>query len=138
MIIMGNSNILSKTKRRRLYLNKVVANKIDKEPEDTTVNINQDTVCVILENTKEMLSIKVNTKIFIEPEVLFSIEIEHIMEFILREKITDEEIEKNIDEIVAPLGAEISYIIASLTKEMLGSHIILPPGIKVNNIEKIK
>ena len=65
---MGSNNIYQE--QEGICLNKVVANKMIK-PEDTTVNINQDTVCVILENTKEMLSIKVNTKIFIEPELLF-------------------------------------------------------------------
>lgn len=133
---MSDKNILVKSKKRRSYLNKVDAIRMDKKPDGTTVKVNQETEYTILNNSKENISIKVNTKTFMEPEALFSIEIEHIIEFAVDEEITAEEINSNIEEIIAPLGAEVSYIIASITKEMIGSHIILPPVLNLNIADK--
>lgn len=31
----------------------------------------------------------------------------------------------------SPLGAEVSYIVASVTKKMIGVHLILPPHLKI-------
>ena len=52
-------------------------------------------------------------------------------------EITDENIHNNIKEIIAPLGAEVSYIIASITKEMIGSHVILPPVLNLDIDDKL-
>ncbi|NMB97281.1 MAG: hypothetical protein GYA02_11840 [Clostridiaceae bacterium] len=134
---MSDNNVLSKLNKIEFHLNKVVANRIDKEPKGKKLNINQDAICTVLERTKEKLNAKINIRISIDPEALFSMEIEHIVEIIFREETTDQEIERNINEIVAPLGAEISYIIASLTEKMFGAHIILPPGIKIDKINNL-
>jgi 5-methylcytosine-specific restriction endonuclease McrBC GTP-binding regulatory subunit McrB len=72
----------------------------------------------------------------VEPGVLFSIETEHIIEFMVGDEITVEEINSNIREIIAPLGAEVSYIVASITKEMIGSRMILPPILNLNTADK--
>lgn len=133
---MSDKNILSKVKNREFYLNKLVANRIEKQPKDNKINISQDVFCTILEKTKERLTLKVNARVFVVPEAFFSIETEHVLEVVFREETTDEEIESTIDEIIAPLGTEISFIIASLTKKMFGAHIILPPRIKVYKINK--
>jgi len=134
---MSDKNILAKLKKRRFYLNKVTAKRIDKEPDENPININHEVACTILKNSKDKLSIKVNTKTYPQPEALFSIEIEYIMEFILKEEITDEEIKNNIDIMVAPLGGAVSYIIASITKEMHGSPLILPPTIEVDKVDRV-
>jgi hypothetical protein len=134
---MSNKDILTKIRNSSFYLDKITAKKINKKPDYTQVNINQHTVCTILEGSGDNLLIKVNIKTFLEPEALFSIEMEYIMEFEFKEEITDKEIKDNIDEIIAPLGRVSSYIIASITKEMLGSYMILPPIIKANEIERI-
>ena len=133
---MDDKDILIKNKIGRIYLNKVVAIRIDKKPDDTAISVNQGTEYTILNNSKRGISIKVNTKTFMEPEVLFSIEIEHIIEFMVDGEITVEEINNNIEEIITPLGAEVSYIIASITKEMIGSRMILPPILNLNVDDK--
>lgn len=117
------------------YINKISANKIDKKPEDNTINLNQISDYQIIENSKELLIIKVINKINLEPEALFSMDIEYIMEFELKEEIKEEYIKANIDNIIRPLGPEISFMIATITKEMIGSRIILPPAISINNID---
>lgn len=133
---MGEKDIFVRVKKKRSYLNKIIATKIDKKPSDVTVDVNHETKYVILNNTKESLVIRVDTRISVEPEALFSIELEHIIEFMLNEEITNEEIENNIEKIIGSLGTEISYIVASITKEMIGSHMILPPVININTIDK--
>ncbi|MGB9975806.1 hypothetical protein [Thermovenabulum sp.] len=135
---MSKSDIFHKIKRKRFYLNKINAIKINKEPSDNTISINQDASYSILEKSKDRLSVKVNTKFFVEPEALFSIELEYIIEFELNEEITDKEIEDNINEMITPVGGVSSYIVASITKEMLGSYLILPPTLKVSKVEKEK
>lgn len=132
---MSNKDIFTKIKNVGFYLNKISAKKINKEPADNTIDMDQDAVCTILENSKNNLSIKVNTKTSLKPEALFSVEMEYIMELEFNEEMTEKEIEDNINEIVTPLGAVSSYIIASITKEMLGSHIILPPTINVSKVK---
>jgi flagellar basal body P-ring protein FlgI len=134
---MNKNSILLKLNKREFRLNKIIADRIDKTPKDKKINIHQNVECTILKMTKENLSVKVNTRVFVDPEALFSMEIEHVIEVTFREEITNEEIENNISEIIAPLGTEISYIIASVTKKMFGMHLILPPGIKVDKVNKL-
>lgn len=134
---MDNKDVLKKLKRKEFYLNKITAKKIDKVPSDAKININQHTSCKIMKNSDGNLFIKVITKTFIKPAALFSADIEYIMKFESEEGITDKEIEDNINEIVMPLGGMNSYIIASITKEMLGTHLILPPIIKVSEVNGI-
>lgn len=129
---MEDKGILLKINKREFHLNKIEAQKIDIVPQNKNINIKQDVACSILKKTREDLFIKVNTKIFVVPEALFSIEIEHEIKITLKEEISNEEIENNINEIITPLGAEVSYIIASVTKKMIGAHIVLPPIIKVD------
>jgi len=134
---MEDKNILSKLRKREFRLNKIVANRIDKEPKDKIINIDQNIECKILKKTKENLSAKVDIKVFVDPEALFAVDLEYKVEVMFKEEVTDEEIESNIDEIIAPLGPEVSYIIASLTKKMFGGYIILPPKIKVDKINEL-
>lgn len=133
---MQGKDIIEKIKARRYHLNRVVANNIDKDPDDLAINIKRDTICSILENTKDYLSIKVNIKIFLEPEALFSIEMEYIIEFKLEDKMTDKDIEDNISTLISPLAQESSYLAASLTKEIIGTLIILPPDLEVSEVKK--
>ncbi|MFU0799130.1 MAG: DUF2294 domain-containing protein [Xylanivirga thermophila] len=133
---MEDTNILKKIQARKFYLKKITADKIEKDPIDKTTKIKQEVKCSILENTKENLSLKVNTKTFVDPEALFSIELEYIMHFKLKEEITDEEVENNINELISFLGQEISYVIASITKKMIGVHVILPPGLEIDELDK--
>lgn len=130
---MQDKTILAKIKGRDYYLNNITANRIAKEPDDRTANIMQEADFSILENTADSLVIKVNTKAFVEPEALFLIETEHIIEFELKEKVSSEDVEKNINELIPSLGHEISYLIASLTKKMIGIHVILPPGLEIES-----
>ncbi|MDI9475520.1 MAG: hypothetical protein ACOX0L_00635 [Natronincolaceae bacterium] len=132
---MGDKHILIRNKRR-VYLNKVTAVRMDKKLDDTAVSVNQETKYKVLNNPEGGISISVNTKTFVEPGVLFSIETEHIIEFMVGDEITVEEINSNIREIIAPLGAEVSYIVASITKEMIGSRMILPPILNLNTADK--
>lgn len=133
---MSAKNTLIKNKSRGAYLNKVIAVRMDRKLDETAASVNQETKYEVLNNPKEGISIRVNTKTFVEPGALFSIEIEHIIELMADEEITVGEINNNIEKIIAPLGAEVSYIVASITKEMIGSRMILPPILNLNTADK--
>ena len=45
--------------------------------------------------------------------------------------MSDKDVEENIKELLSPLGAEVSYIVASITRKMIGVHLILPPHLKI-------
>ena len=62
---------------------------------------------------------------------MFYIEIEHVIECLLKESISDEQINDNINLLISPLGSEISFLVSILTKEMINSRVILPPVIEV-------
>lgn len=135
---MENVNIMDKTKGRRYYLNKINAIKIDEKPEKNTVNISQDTEYKIIENSEKKLLIELKTKTFIEPESLFCIEMEYVIEYMLKDSISDKEIKENINTLLSPLGNEISFLISVLTSEMINSRVILPPAIVLNEEKKDK
>jgi len=129
--IMSSRDVLKKLSARKFFLNKVSANRLDIEPKNETVNISEETHFEIIENNSEYLSLRVITKIFIEPEALFVIELEHIIEYKLQEKITNKEIDDNIEELLFPLASEISYITSFMTQKLIGTHIVLPPKLNI-------
>lgn len=129
---MKEDNIINNIKRRKYYLNMIHAKKIDEKPEYDSAKVLQKTEYEILENKDDKLSMKISTKIFMEPEAFFSIEMEHIIEYILKYPISNTEVEKAIDILVKPLGSEISFLVSSITKEMLNTRVILPPKLDFN------
>lgn len=74
--IMSDRDELKKLSARKFFLNKVSANRFDIEPKNETVDISEETYFEIIENNSEYLSLRVITKIFVEPEALLSIELE--------------------------------------------------------------
>lgn len=135
---MKKVNIIDKTNGRRFYLNKIEARKIDKEPEQDIVDITQETEYEIIENNEKTLSIELKTKTFIEPEALFCIEMEHVIEYILKDTISEKDVRENINALLSPLGNEISFLISVLTREMINTRVILPPSIVLNEEKKAK
>ena len=131
VVIMSNKNVLKKINSRRFFLNKISANRLAIEPKDETIDISEETYFEIIENNNEYLSLRVITKIFIEPEALFSIEMEHIINYRLLGKMVNEEIDDNIEELLFPLASEISYITSSVTQKLIGTHIVLPPTLNI-------
>lgn len=131
VVIMSNKNVLEKIISRRFFLNKITANRLPIEPKDKTIDISEETYFDVIDNNSEYLSLRVITKIFIEPKALFSIEMEHIIEYRLLEKITNDEIDNNIEELLFPLASEISYITSSITQKLIGTHIVLPPKLNI-------
>lgn len=128
---MGNKSIPENIKASRFYLNEIVANKIKKDPDKKKYNIVQEVNYEILKNEKDNLTIKVTTETFVDPNELFHIKLEHIADFMLKKEMSDKDVEENIKELLSPLGAEVSYIVASITRKMIGVHLILPPHLKI-------
>lgn len=128
---MVSKDIEEPIKARRYYLKKIIANKIEKRPDTKEIKIAQEIKHSILNNNNEHLTININIKTFLEPEALFSIELEYIIEFKLNNALRNDEVKKNINKLISPLGQEVSYTISSITKEMLGTPIVLPPKLKI-------
>lgn len=128
-------SIANNIRRRVYYLNKIEANKINKKPEDDSVKIKQYADYEILENKEEMVAIKLITKFSIEPEALFSIELEHIIEYFLKSPISNDEIDRDINLLLKPLASEVSFIFSVITKDMLNSRIVLPPILNLKDEE---
>lgn len=126
------NNVMSKVKSRRFLLNKLIAKKVEKKPSGVNIKVEQDTNYSILDSTTDKLEILVHTKVYVNPEALFSFEFEHIAEYKLDSSITEEEINDNIDRFIMPLANEVSFLVAQLTKEMVGNRIILPPTLSVS------
>ena len=128
---MKNDSISENIKSSRFYLNKIVANRIKEEPVKKRYNILQKVYYEILKKEKDNITIKVITETFVEPDELFHIKLEHIVDYMLKKEMSDIEVKENINKLLSPLGPEVSYIVSSITKKMLGVHLVLPPHLKI-------
>lgn len=124
---MAEKSTLKKINKIKFFLNKIVANKIENEPEEMNIDLALETDYIARKKTDDELIIESTVKVFLEPEALFFIELEYITEIKLLESISDEEIDDGIDELLSQLGSEASYMISTLTKKIIGTYIILPP-----------
>ncbi len=81
----------------------------------------------IIENTRERAEILLNVVIRLKPDTPFIIEIEYKVEMNLDEPITNNDINKNIEDITAGIGGQNSLMIAFLTGQLLGNPLVIPP-----------
>ncbi len=126
---MKNEDLIKKIRLRRMYLDKIEARRIDKKAEPSNIKLVQDSEYQILENSEEKTSIKLNTKIYVDPQALLDIEVDYMIEYMFKEFISDKEIHESIDVLISPIGNEISHIVSFITKEMFDNRVILPPRI---------
>ncbi|NLY66259.1 MAG: hypothetical protein GX069_01730 [Tissierellia bacterium] len=128
---MTVKSIWERIKSRKIILYNIEAKKIDKNFDQDSSDISLETIVEIVNSDSETLSIKADTKVSFIPESLFSINIGHFVEYKLINKLDDKEIEDNINELMAPIAVEVSYLISFLTQKMIGTHIILPPKLNI-------
>lgn len=128
---MTRRNVWEKIKSRKITLYDIEAKKIDIISEQDILDISLETIVEIVNSDSETISIKADTKVYFVPESLFSINIGHLVEYKLIDKLDDKEVESNIDKLIAPIASEVSFIISFLTQKMIGTHIILPPKLDI-------
>jgi len=119
-------------KKMYFHLYKVNAEKIDKEPNGEGVYIHRSDKYEILDLNDYTFSLKIISKVFIEPEALFCINLEYKANFELSHKVDEAFIKKNANELLNPIGSEMSYIISTLTKAITDSYFIMPPMISID------
>ncbi|GEM_PF-1011920 len=121
-----NSN---NVKQFEIKLCKVIAERIEKKPHGTKLAISREHEYNILDLKENSFSLKLNSKIFLEPEALFCINLEHIINYAFAHKVDAKFIEDNVEEIFRPVGSEVSYITSTLTKFLTDNYFIMPPTI---------
>ena len=109
---MTVKSIWERIKSRKIILYNIEAKKIDKNFDQDSSDISLETIVEIVNSDSETLSIKADTKVSFIPESLFSINIGHFVEYKLINKLDDKEIEDNINELMAPIAVEVSYLIS--------------------------
>lgn len=129
---MDKKLILDKVKAMRIYLNSIKGENLEKDSDpEKELEVNLISNYEIIENNENLLSIKVNSILDIDPKILLDIELEHIIEYQLNEKIDKKEIDDNINELLRPIGPEASFIISFLSEKMINNYLILPPTIEI-------
>ncbi|WP_303862009.1 hypothetical protein [Alkalibaculum bacchi] len=132
---MNNKGIMEKIKGRKIRLINFCAKKSNHQPENSQVDIKQKHNYEIILHSTDELSIRFMSKIFVEPEGLFEIETEHVLTYGLDEAVTEMEVKENIIKLLSPLGSEISYLISTVIKEMIGVRIVLPPSLVFEDMD---
>ena len=122
------TNVLSKLRVKNFYLISLNAKKIDKSPKTDSIDVRQNISTCILINDEKVLKIRVIIKTHLEPEALFYIDTEHIIEFAVCEPISKQEIEENINDLIYPITADNSSLISTLTYGMINHRVVLPPA----------
>jgi hypothetical protein len=97
------------------------AEKIEKKPSSTKFTITRVDKYEILEIKENAFSLKLNSSIFIDPEALFRVNLEHQIKYEFTHEIDTKFIENNLEEIFHPVGSEVSYITSTLTKFLTDS-----------------
>lgn len=106
----------------------------DIKPDDVEYELNVRYYLDEFDENKALLKVICDSGF--KPNLMFraNFKFNAIVEF--EKEVTSDDIDSNIDEIVDSIGSEISYLIATLTKSMGGSSLIVPPII--NNIDKFE
>lgn len=124
-------------KKFEIILCKVNAERIEKDPSGTRLTVKREEEYEILDLKENTCSLKLSSKVFVEPEALFCIYLEYRINYEFSHKVDAKFIEKNIEEIFHPVGSEVSYVTSTLTKFLTDNYFIMPPTITIEK-EKSK
>ena len=124
-------------KKLEITLCKVNAERIENDPSGTRLSVKREDKYEILNLKENTFSLKLNSKVFVEPEALFCIYLEYRINYEFSHKVDRKFIEKNVEEILHPLGNDVSYVTSTLTKFLTDNYFIMPPSITIEQ-EKTK
>ena len=71
------------------------------------------------------------------PMELFQIKLSHRIQITCMDGIKRENLKKEAYSICDSVGGQISYLVSSISKELIGSHIVLPPHLNQKCFEEI-
>lgn len=118
-------------KRTSTSLKNVCAERIDTLPGDSFI-IKRSDKYEILDLKENSVTLKLISKVFAEPESLFNICLEYKANMEFTHKIDKGFVEKYINEILSPMGSDISYTISTLTKMLVDEYFIMPPIVSID------
>lgn len=127
----ANNNILLKTSNKKLYLSKIHAEKVENHVAGEIENYTRYTY-EILENTKEKLLMKINSSAGFKPSSIMELSAEYIIEYALKEPISEDEVKEGITQLAAQIGSELSFLFAFLCDKMINYPFILAPIFKLD------
>lgn len=128
-------NYLEKISNKDFLLRSIKVNRILEEESVEDIEYSINAKYKILENKNGDITLRVLVSAGFIPDMMFKAELEFNVYINMEIDIADKEIDKNIEELLYFLGSEVSYLLATITKSMGGSALILPPTIK--GIEKM-
>lgn len=124
-------------KKFDITLVKINAERVENNPTENRLTVKREDKYDILDIKENIFSLKLNAKVFVEPEALFCIYLEYRINYEFNHKVDKKFIEKNVEEILHPVGSEVSYVTSTLTKFLTDNYFIMPPTITIEQ-EKSK
>lgn len=128
----GKSNdILKKITKMDLYLKKITGenfidliSNVDEAGKSEWV---REYDYNIIKNDDTELIISVSSHIGFNPKSLYELNCEFIIEYKVKESISEDEIKKNINEILSSVNQEISFTNSFITDRMFTGPFVVPP-----------
>lgn len=124
-------------KKYQTTLCKINAEKIEREPESDSLSIKREDHYEIKDLVDNIFTLRLFSKVHVEPEALFCIYLEYEINYEFTHKVDKKFIEKNSEELLHPLGSDVSYLTSTLSKMFTDSYFIMPPSITIRK-EKAK
>lgn len=119
-----------------VFMDNMNIEKIINDVKVDEINYELNIKYYIDEFEEEKVLLKVICDSGFKPNLMFRANFNFSVVVEFEKVVTVEDVEANIEDIFDSMGGEISYLIATLTRSMGGSSLIVPPI--VNKIEKIE
>lgn len=125
-------DIYKKLKGHNIQLVEIEGKKIKNSKKESEVVLNNSvkTKVDIINKDDELLKLGVSIEVGFEPESIFKIRLEYLIEYLLNEPLSDEEIKLNYNELIKPIGHEFSYVTSFISCRMINQPIVMPPMIQ--------
>lgn len=127
---------MNKIKVESYKLKSVTGEILEKIPDSSKpLNIDLKHVSKIKYNNDNKLAIMfLESTINPIPKSLFQVKIIHEIRFSYEKEISGKELFRNSPELSQNLGTQISHLVSIITKELIGTNIILPPNMNFKSI----
>lgn len=123
---------IDKFEFERAFVISINAEKIETEVDAASLMVKWD---YDHEVDSERLIIKSKCKVYFEPETACKIETQYSLVYSIKDDCALEDIDGNIEELIAPCGNLNSLIVGQLFERFVDSPILIPPTISVNKKE---
>lgn len=120
-----NNKMLSRSIHLREFNIKEI---VEEDQSDEDIQYISNAKYKITKNIDGIVIIMVKCESFFKPELIFTSSMTFNMFIEFEKDILDEEIRNNIHDFIQPIAADISLLLATATKSMNSSPVIVPPN----------